>query len=47
MQQVCRFFEEAVDDSIVDTSKLYEGCSIETLKILICLPIHSLSVVPS
>ena len=32
VQYICRFFEEHVDDSLADTSKLYEGCSIETMK---------------
>jgi hypothetical protein len=32
VRQVVRFFEEQVDDSKVDVSKLYEGCSIETMK---------------
>ena len=32
VQHMCRFFEEEVDDALVDTSKLYEGCSIQTLK---------------
>ena len=32
VQYICRFFEEQVDDSQADTSKLYEGCSIQTLR---------------
>ncbi|EIE19781.1 Phosphoglucomutase, first 3 domain-containing protein [Coccomyxa subellipsoidea C-169] len=32
VRQIVTFFEEATDESIVDASKLYEGCSIQTLK---------------
>lgn len=32
VRQVVKFFEEETDVSKVDASKLYEGCSIETLK---------------
>ncbi|BDA46832.1 Phosphomannomutase/phosphoglucomutase [Coccomyxa sp. Obi] len=32
VRQIVRFFEDETDDKIVDASKLYEGCSIQTLK---------------
>lgn len=32
VRQVVRFFEENADESIVDSSKLYQGCSIETVR---------------
>ncbi len=32
VRQVVRFFEENVDDSLVDSSKLYQGCSIEMVR---------------
>ena len=32
VRQVVRFFEENANESIVDSTKLYQGCSIETVR---------------
>ena len=32
VRQVVKFFEENADESIVDSSKLYQGCSIEMVR---------------